>query len=84
MYILPTAKEVLHMARRDKKGRVLRMGESVRADGKYQFKYMENGKPKFLYSWRLEWFCKCKFPKVASKNGEICISVLEKVAGCAA
>ena len=29
-------------------------------------------------------FCKCKFPKVASKNGEICISVLEKVAGCAA
>lgn len=29
-------------------------------------------------------FCKCKFPKVASKNGEICISVLEKVAGGAA
>ncbi|MCR4554915.1 MAG: integrase DNA-binding domain-containing protein, partial [Succinivibrionaceae bacterium] len=28
-------------------------GESIRRDGKYQFKYMANGKPKFLYSWRL-------------------------------
>lgn len=28
-------------------------------------------------------FCKYKFPKVASKNGENCISILEKVAGCA-
>lgn len=42
------------MARRDKRGRVLRNGESIRADGKYQFKYTENGKPKFVYSWRLE------------------------------
>ncbi len=39
--------------RRDKKHRVLRNGESIRADGKYQFKYYVNGKPKFLYSWRL-------------------------------
>ena len=29
-------------------------------------------------------FCKYFFPKVASKNGECCISVLEKVAGCPA
>lgn len=29
-------------------------------------------------------FCKCKFPKFADKNGEFCISVLEKVAGCPA
>ncbi len=40
--------------RRDSKHRVLRRGESIRADGKYQFKYYVNGKPKFVYSWRLE------------------------------
>lgn len=40
--------------RRDSKHRVLRQGESIRADGKYQFKYHVNGKPKFVYSWRLE------------------------------
>ena len=40
--------------RRDKKNRILRRGESVRADGQYQFKYHVNGKPKFVYSWRLE------------------------------
>ena len=38
--------------RRDSKHRVLHTGESVRANGKYQFKYVVNGKPKFLYSWR--------------------------------
>lgn len=40
--------------RRDSKHRVLRRGESIRADGKYQFKYHINGKPHFVYSWRLE------------------------------
>jgi len=40
--------------RRDSKRRVLRSGESIRADGKYQFKYLVNGKPKFVYSWKLE------------------------------
>ena len=40
--------------RRDFKHRVLRRGESIRADGKYQFKYHINGKPHFVYSWRLE------------------------------
>ncbi len=40
--------------RRDKKHRVLRRGESVRKDGKYQFKYIVDGKPRFIYSWRLE------------------------------
>ena len=40
--------------RKDKKGRKLRPGESIRTNGKYQFKYIENGKPKFVYSWRLE------------------------------
>lgn len=36
------------------KRRVLRAGESVRADGKYQFKYYIEGKPYFVYSWKLE------------------------------
>ena len=40
--------------RRDSKHRVLRNGESVRANGKYQFKYTVNGRPHFVYSWRLE------------------------------
>ncbi len=40
--------------RRDSKHRILRRGESIRADGKYQFKYTVNGKPHFVYSWRLE------------------------------
>ena len=34
--------------------------------------------------FRLFVFCKCKFLKFADKNGEFCISVLEKVAGCPA
>lgn len=36
--------------RRDSKRRVLRPGESVRADGKYQYKYHIDGKPHFVYS----------------------------------
>lgn len=40
--------------RRDSKHRVLRRGESIRANGKYQFKYHIGGKPHFVYSWRLE------------------------------
>ena len=40
--------------RRDSKRRVLRPGESVRADGKYQYKYHIDGKPHFVYSRKLE------------------------------
>ena len=40
--------------RRDSKHRVLRAGESMRADGKYQFKYHIAGKPHFVYRWKLE------------------------------
>lgn len=40
--------------RRDAKRRVLRPGESIRADGKYQYKYHIDGKPHFVYSWKLE------------------------------
>lgn len=43
-----------NVQRRDSKRRVLRRGESIRADGKYQFKYHINGIPHFVYSWRLE------------------------------
>ena len=40
--------------RRDSKRRVLRPGESIRADGKYQYKYHIDGKSHFVYSWKLE------------------------------
>lgn len=41
--------------RRDSKGRILRNGECQRKDGLYQFDYVDlNGKPKCLYSWKLE------------------------------
>ena len=40
--------------RKDSRRRTLRRGESIRANGKYQFKYHVNGKPHFVYSWRLE------------------------------
>ena len=39
-------------SRRDSKRRVLRPGENVRADGKYQYKYHIDGKPHFVYSWK--------------------------------
>ena len=38
---------------KDNKGRVLKNGESQRKDGSYCYKYFVNGKPKFLYSWKL-------------------------------
>lgn len=40
--------------RRGAKNRVLRPGESVRANWKYQYKYHIDGKPHFVYSWKLE------------------------------
>lgn len=40
--------------RRDQKGRLLREGESQRADGRYMFRYIDNnGERKTEYSWRL-------------------------------
>ena len=35
-----------------------------------------------IYSYRVVVFCKYKLPKVADKNGELCISILEIIAGC--
>lgn len=41
-------------SRRDNRNRVLRVGESQRADGRYAFKYVDGaGKVRFAYSWRL-------------------------------
>lgn len=40
--------------RRDSKNRILRTGESQRADGKYMYRYVDfNGKTQSIYSWRL-------------------------------
>lgn len=48
------AKSGRGQTRRDAKNRVLRPGESVRVNGKYQYKYHIDGKPHFVYSWKLE------------------------------
>ena len=40
--------------RRDNKNRVLRNGESQTKDGRYMYKFIDsNGKPNYVYSWRL-------------------------------
>lgn len=64
--------------RRDSKHRLLRAGESIRADGKYQFKYYIGGKAKFVYSWRLE--LTDKLP--AGKKPTPSLRELEKQVGC--
>ena len=42
------------LKRKDKKGRILRLGESQQSDGRYRFSYMLDGKQKSFYSWKLE------------------------------
>lgn len=45
----------MSVKRRDSKNRVLRTGESQRADGRYAYSYTDIlGKKRFLYSWKLE------------------------------
>ena len=39
--------------RTDTRGRILLTGESQRKDGRYAYKYIADGKPRFIYSWRL-------------------------------
>lgn len=63
--------------RRDSKHRILRTGESVRANGKYQYKYMVDGKPKFLYSWRLT----PADPQPVGKQPCLSLRELEKMVG---
>lgn len=49
------SKRKSNQKRRDKKGRILRTGESQRKDGRYVYVYTDAfGKQKFLYSWKLE------------------------------
>lgn len=44
----------MSVKRRDNKNRILRTGETQRADGKYMYRYVDaNGKTKCLYSWKL-------------------------------
>lgn len=46
---------IISEKRRDKKHRILRNGESQRADERYAYKYIgSDGKPHFAYSWKLE------------------------------
>lgn len=41
--------------RRDSRNRILRSGESQRADGRYMYKYTAPaGRVKYVYSWRLD------------------------------
>jgi site-specific recombinase XerD len=40
--------------RRDRKKRILRDRESQCKDGRYRYSYLENGKRKDIYSWKLE------------------------------
>lgn len=40
--------------RRDKRGRILHNGEMQMPDGRYRYKYDEDGKVKYVYSWRLD------------------------------
>lgn len=42
------------LKRKDKKGRILRTGESQQPDGRYRYSYTVSGKQKSVYSWRLE------------------------------
>ena len=39
--------------RKDKRGRILRDGETQNADGRYRYSYTENGERKQIYSWKL-------------------------------
>ena len=45
---------IKNVKRKDKKGRVLRIGETQQADGRYRYSYTVNGKQKSCYSWKLE------------------------------
>ena len=66
----------MSVKRRDKKNRVLRNGESQRADGRYAYKYIDsNGKPQFVYSWRLE--NTDKIPQ--GKRDDLCLRDKEKL-----
>ena len=45
---------IMSEKRRDKRGRILHNGEMQMPDGRYRYKYDEDGKVKYAYSWRLD------------------------------
>ena len=62
--------------RKDNKGRILRDGESQRADGRYEYKYYDvKGERKSIYSWRLTE----ADPMPAGKKVCSCLRELEKL-----
>lgn len=65
------------MKRKDNKGRVLRTGESQRADGQYMYRYTDIlGKRHTIYSWRLTETDK----NPSGKNSEKSLRELAKIA----
>ena len=60
------------LKRKDKNGRILRLGESQQSDGRYRFSYMLDGKQKSFYSWKLE-----KTDRLPAGKRD-CISLREK------
>lgn len=64
----------MSVKRRDNKNRILRNGEIQRSDGRYAYVYVDdNGKQKFLYSWKLE-----NTDKVPQGKRD-CISLRDKI-----
>lgn len=43
----------MSVKRKDKKGRILNNNEYQKADGRYEYRYSQNGKARSVYSWRL-------------------------------
>ncbi len=62
------------LKRKDKKGRILKTGESQRKDGRYIYKYTDprTGIKKIVYSWKLD-----KYDKVP-KGKKDCLSIREQ------
>ena len=61
--------------RRDRKGRILRTGESQRKDGRYLYKYIDSfGETQFIYSWKL-----VSTDRVPTGKRD-CIALREKIA----
>lgn len=61
--------------RRDRKGRILRTGESQRKDGRYLYKYIDSfGETQFIYSWKL-----VSTDRVPAGKRD-CIALREKIA----
>ena len=65
----------MSVKRRDSRKRVLRDRESQCNDGRYRYSYIENGKQKGIYSWKLE--PTDKLPKGKRECVALCVQVEE-------